>query len=116
MKTLAELFAIANEINAAAKVEIAAILLPPGSVANVCDDNGSLDSETSEVEGTVRLSIDIERWSENARTYTDAGRAELAAEESAAARVLAVAAKHGRVEVDGSGSGQNGPITCYILA
>ena len=116
MKTLKEMFAIAAEINAAAKLEEKAMLIPPGSVASVCDDTGSLDSEGSPVEGAPRLMIDIQEWREGTKPLTEKGRAEMAAESAAIERILNVARKHCTVERTGDGSGEYGPITCYELA
>src|SRR5574344_237970 len=112
------LFAIARAINVAAQIEVEAWHIPPSNngVACVCDDDGSLDSPTSERHGELRLTLNIERWSEGTKTYTEGGRAELNAEAAAVARIRDFAKQYGRLGVVGDGSGEYGAQTCYELA
>jgi len=111
------LFAIARAINVAAQIEVEAGHIPPSNnrVACVCDDNGSLDSPTSERHGELRLTLDIERWREGTKTYTEGGRAELNAEAAAVARIRDFAQQYGRLGAVGDGSGEYGAQTCYEL-
>ena len=109
-----DLFAIAAEINRAAEIEVSANLIPKQTCAFVCDSEGSIELGQKPT-GALRVTIDIERYRENARTYTEKGRAELANEAAAEERILAAARKFGTAEKTGDGSGGTGPINCYEL-
>ena len=108
------LFAIAAKINRAAEVEVSSNLIPRQTVAFVCEDDGSIKPGQTP-KGALRVTLDIERYREHARTHTEKGRTELANEAAAEERILDAARKFGTVEKTGDGSGDTGPINCYEL-
>lgn len=117
MKELKTLLTICDEINAAYSAEEEANHIPPTGSACVCDDNGGPLSLADEhqVEGKLRLIIDIHKWSEGTKPLTQSGRKELKAEHDAICRIHAKAEQFGSVDITGSGTGEYGPIDCYEL-
>jgi hypothetical protein len=95
----------AGLIAAEARRYVQACLLAPGTGLFERDDElGGL------------LCLQVERYREHGRTYTDAGRAELAAEEAAERKLVIMVAQLGTVTLDGEGSGQYGRIRTWRIA
>lgn len=86
--------------------------------AAVADDNGGPLSPTDIPVGETRLVVDIEFFNENGRTYTDAGRAELAAAEKAENEILEFCEGLGfKVEFEShTGGGRYGPSNSLFLS
>lgn len=107
--------AAAEAINAVASAEVAANRLPPPcrKAASVCDDDGLVEPNRAILVGDVHVAVDIERWRENTRTYSDEGRRAIAAEAAAEERVVAAAQQQGLTTRSGDGAGGYGPIHSY---
>jgi hypothetical protein len=123
--SLAALVAAADKINAFARQLTLAgarrgseALLLAEVWAAVMDDNGGPLDATDTPVGEPRLIVDVERFREDARTLTAAGRAELQAAEKAEDDIIDLCKRTGfRVNFESNtGSGQYGPINSLHLS
>lgn len=118
MKTLKEKNQAVEAVNTLI-ADLQEKILIAGGGAFLCNEDGSFDHDPSEdavVDEKVKVQFDVEIWAEHTRTFTDAGRAELASEFDALEKIITAARAFGKVNKVGDGSGSLGSIKCYEIA
>lgn len=86
--------------------------------AFVSDDSGGPLTATDVPDGQPRLTVSVERFREHARSYTEAGRAEMAEADRAETEIIRFCESLGfKVELEShAGSGEYGPVNMLHLS